>query len=88
MKQEYEIFLFNQSQVTALTVLDKIRLLRITKMGTMRHPITDKTHAVVVYYESYKFVEKIVNKLEDRLLNDHGRKNLQIMVDTKQIEIV
>ena len=72
---------FNYKQVRFVEILVKLKLIKPTEAGGVRHPITNNTELVYQKYESSKTISNIAQKIFPKLIDDAGRARFQRMID-------
>lgn len=68
-----------------MTILMNLGIIDVVRVGELHHPLTDKRHAVVIFYNASVTGHRIVNFLVSITMDSIAKFNLQIMLDTKQI---
>ena len=72
---------FSYKQVRFVELLVKLKLIKPTEAGGVRHPITNNYEILYQKYEANKYVSNMAQKIFPKLIDDVGRKRFQRMID-------
>ena len=68
---------FSYKQVRFVELLVKLKLIKPTEAGGVRHPITNNYEILYQKYEANKYVSNMAQKIFPKLIDDVGRKRFQ-----------
>ena len=78
---------FNSKQVRFVKALTNLRLIKPTRAGGVRHPITGNTEIIFQKCMVNRIVSIITHKIFDALMDSEGKARLQRMKDCGALKI-
>lgn len=72
---------FNYNQVKFVEIMIFLKLIKPTKAGRIRHPITGNIEIIYQKYTANMFVNSISQRIFKWLMNEVGQERFQRMID-------